>query len=627
MSPFQDRDRLPESQRSIRARCVHPTGPFVPFEEDSLQGTIVSRFEAQVKAGPDRLAIRSPTSELTYREVDALATRLAATLLGRRGDIEEPVALVFEHDGPLFAAMLGVLRAGKFYVPLDPSYPSERLRYMLDDAHAAVVVSSHECRPVARELAGVERDVVCLDALDVVVDAEAVTRPIAPEQSALLLYTSGSTGRPKGFVHTHRNVLLDVMNYTNTVHYSAADRFLLVSSCAFADSIRTIYGSLLNGASLLPFDLKRYGIQELSGWLTSQQITIYRSVPTVFRHFVRTLSGAETFDDLRLIVLGGEPVLRRDVELYQRHFPETCILVNRIGTGEALTYGCYFVDQHTTVDGTKVPVGYPFPGKEILLLDGSGREIDGPGVGELVVRSRFMSPGYWRRPDLTAAAFSSVPGESGLRVYRTGDRCERLSDGCLVHLGRQDFQVKIRGHRIETAEIDMALAEHPAIADAVVVARPDDDGELRLVAYVVLATSSALTRADLRRFLATRLPDPMLPSAYEVLESLPFTTSGKVDRRALPAPGTHTLEGDVEPEAAPETPVETALAGIWCEVLCLERVGRDQHFLDLGGDSLRAMRVIVRVRSTFGVALSVRDLLGAATVAEMARVVADRART
>ena len=627
MSPFQDHDRLPESQRSIRARCVHPTGPFVPFEEDSLQGTIVSRFESQVKAGPDRLAIRSPTSKLTYREVDALATRLAATLLASRGEVEEPVALVFEHDGPLFAAMLGVLTVGKFYVPLDPSYPSERLRYMLDDAQAAVVVSSRACLSMARELAGVERDVVCLDALDLEVDAEAVTRPIAPEQPALLLYTSGATGRPKGFVQTHRNVLLDVMNYTNTVHYSAADRFLLVSSCGFADSIRTIYGSLLNGASLFPLDLKRYGIHELSGWLTSRRITIYRSVPTVFRHFVRTLSGAEAFDDLRLIVLAGEPVLRRDVELYQRHFPETCILVNRIGTGEALTCGCYFVDWHTTVDGTNVPVGYSLPGKEVLLLDGSGREIDGPGVGEMAVRSRFMSPGYWRRPDLTAAAFSSVPGESDLRVYRTGDRCERLPDGCLVHLGRQDFQVKIRGHRIETAEIDMALAEHPAIADAVVVARTDDDGEPRLVAYVTLATSSAPTPADLRRFLAPRLPDPMLPSAYEVLESLPSTTSGKVDRRALPAPGTHTLKSDVEPEAAPETPVETTLAGIWCEVLGVEGVGRDQHFLDLGGDSLRSMRVIARVRSTFGVALSVRDLLGAATVAEMARVVADRART
>ena len=399
MIPFQEHNALPQAQQIIRDRCFHPTGPFVPFGEDWLQGSIVSRFEAQVTAGPDRLAIRSPTSEFTYGEVDGLATRLAATLLGRRGDVEEPVALVFEHDAPLVAAMLGVLKAGKFYVPLDPSYPSERLRYMLHDTEAAVVVSSRACLSVARELAGSERDVVCLDALDLEADAGAVTRPIAPERPALLLYTSGSTGRPKGFVQTHQNVLLDVMNYTNTLHYATEDRFVLVSSCGFADSIRTIYGSLLNGGSLLPFDLKRFGIQELSGWLTSQRITIYRSVPTVFRHFVRMLSGAEAFDDLRLIVLAGEPVLRRDVELFQRHFSETCILINRIGTGEALSYACYFVDRHTTVDGTNVPVGFPLPGKEILLLDESGREIDGPGVGDMVVRSRFMSPGYWRRPD------------------------------------------------------------------------------------------------------------------------------------------------------------------------------------------------------------------------------------
>jgi non-ribosomal peptide synthetase component F len=410
MPPTGESEALPPAQREVRARCRHPSGDFVPFDEAWVNGSLVSGFERHATAGPGRVAIRSPTCTLTFGDVEVLAARLAAALIGSRGDNSEPVALVFGHDAPIVAAMFGTLRAGKFYVPIDPSYPADRLRYMLDDARAAVVVCSRAHLPLARELAGRTRGVLCLDALEDASDARAVPRPaLAPDRPALLLYTSGSTGRPKGFVQTHGNVLHDVMQYTNAAHFSPDDRFLLVSSFSFADSIRTIYSSLLNGARLLPFDLRRYGMPALADWLVDERITVYRSVPTVFRHFARTLGGTEIFDDLRLIYLAGEPVVRRDVELARRHFPETCFLVNRIGTGEALTFASYFLDRHTAVHGPSVPVGYPVPGKDVLLLDESGREIEGRGIGEMVIRSRFLSPGYWHRPDLTDAAFSTVP--------------------------------------------------------------------------------------------------------------------------------------------------------------------------------------------------------------------------
>jgi len=332
-----------------------------------------------------------------------------------------------------------------------------------------------------------------------------------------ILYTSGSTGQPTGVVQNHRNVLHFMMNHTNGLHICSEDRLALLHSCSVNAANHDIFTALLNGASLHPLDIKEEGVADLANWLIGQEITYCHVVPTLFRHLVDTLTGAERFPKLRLIRLGAEPARARDVELYKQHFSRGCILVNRLGHSETGTLLWYFIDRETRIDGPTVPVGYGVEDNEILLLDEAGVEVGLNGIGEIAVRSRYLSPGYWRRPDLTRAAFQPDPEGGDERLYWTGDLGRMLPDGCLVHVGRKDSQVRIRGHRIELDEIEIALLDLDAINEAVVVAAEDRSGDQRLVAYIVPRGRPAPTVTTLRSALAERLPDYMIPSAFVTL--------------------------------------------------------------------------------------------------------------
>jgi amino acid adenylation domain-containing protein len=604
----------------VRARCAHPTGAFEPFPRTALAQSIVARFEAQVRAHGDRRAIKTGRDDLTYAELDRLAGRIARGIAGLPAAVTT-VALLLDHGAAVFAAMLGALKAATIYVPLDPAYPVGRLRYLLDDSGAGVIVTDGANRDLADALSDRRLPVVNVEALS---DdgAVALARRHAADDVAFIVYTSGSTGQPKGVPQTHVNVVQDVFHYTNAARFCAADRFLLVASVSFADSVRTIYSALLNGAALYPFDLAREGVASLATWLRDEHITVYRSIPTVYRHFTATLSATDRFPDVRLIFLSGEPVTVRDLQPYRAHFSRDCIFVNRIGTAESLTFCCYFLDHDTVVTGPGVPVGYPVVDKDVVLLDETAEEATGARVGEIGVRSRYLTPGYWGKPELTRAAFVDEDGGGSLRTYRTGDIGRVLPDGCLVHLGRKDFQVKVRGHRIEIAEIELALLEHPAVGEAVVLAGASRRGDTRLVAYLTLRHPPAPTVTALRDFLVDRVPSYMIPAAFVVLDALPQTPTGKLDRRALPPPGRVRPALDA-PYVAPATEVERAIAGIWADVLEVDEVGVHDRFLDLGGDSLLAGRVLSRLAALIGMDLPRRALLGAATAAEMAQVTLD----
>jgi len=557
---------LPAPQAAIRAKCGHASLRFTPFPTAAVEQSLTQRFEEQVRRFPRHLAIRTRIQALTYTELDAMANRIAHAILDRRGEGDEAVALLFGHDATAIVAMLGVLKSGKCYVPIDPSYP--RLR-------------GPEINPGVRS---------------------------GPRSLAFVLYTSGSTGRPKGITQSHRNVLHEAMHYTNSGHFGADDRFLLVSSISFGDSVRTIYAALLNGASLYPFDIRAEGLVPLAGWLREHSITIYRSIPTTFRHFVASLKGDEDFRSLRLVYLGGETVHKTDVELYKRHFPRQCVLVNRLGTTETLTFRACFIDHDTPIGGSGVPVGYAVPDKDVLVVDENGAPVKHGAIGEVLVRSRYLSP-----------TLPADPVDPDLRVYRTGDLGRLHADGCLEHLGRTDFQVKIRGRRVETADVEAALLSMSTLREAVVVARRRH-GDDALVAYVVPANGRTPDVGALRRRLAAQLPGYMIPSACVVLDALPLLPNGKVNRRALPDPGTTRPDLDV-PFVAPRNDAEAAIAQIWTDLLALDRVGVHDDFLDLGGDSLMATRIIARVSDRFGVSVPLRLLWGASTVARMAEIV------
>jgi len=333
-----------------------------------------------------------------------------------------------------------------------------------------------------------------------------------------------------------------------------------------------VYSALLNGAALFPYDLAVKGFTPLAEWMRTNRITIFHTVATTFRCFLDTVAADATFPALRILRLGGEPINSEDVKRFQRHFSPHCVLVHAIGPTETFDIRRHFISQEWRSSDSKVPVGYAVPDKEVLLLDETGREVGTDQIGEIAVRSKYLALGYWRRPDLTAAAF--IPDHRGgnQRLYLTGDLGVMRPDGCLIHMGRKDFQVKIRGYRIEVTEIEVALVGLDSIKAAVVHVQADDAGAQRVVAYVVPAAGRAPTVSELRRALAQTLPDYMVPSAFVFLDTLPLLPSGKVDRRSLPEPN-QARPALNAPYVAPRTPTESDLARIWAEVLELEQVG------------------------------------------------------
>ncbi|HYR06818.1 MAG TPA: amino acid adenylation domain-containing protein, partial [Longimicrobium sp.] len=551
--------------RRMRASVAH--APFAPVEIDR---SIAACFRARAAAHPERIAVHAPSGQWSYRALDDLVVRIAGAVAASAGSGPGRVGLLFEPDAPMVAGVLGALAAGKTYVPLDPAWPEARMRQVLDDAAATLVVADRAGHAAALRLAGSLRAgpaaVLQVESLEPAAGAEPDVLPhVPPEQLAYLLYTSGSTGEPKGVAQSHRNVLAHIRAYTGALRIGPEDRLTLLASYATDAAVMDLFGALLNGAALHLFDVRRRGVEPLAEWLRSRRITLYHSTPTLFRAL---LPGGgppgDRFPSVRLVVLGGEAVVRSDWERFREHFAPGCVLVNGLGPTESTLALQCFMDHCTEPPGHAVPAGHAVEGAEVLLLDDHGEPAELYARGEIVVRGPHVALGYWGRPGLTAAAFVPDAGGRGARMYRTGDLGRRLPDGAVEFLGRRDHQVKIRGYRVEPDEVAAALRRHPGVREAAVVPRPSGAGGAAvLVAYFVAEEPRA--PEALRAHLAALLPDPMVPAAYVPLAALPLTSSGKLDRGALPAP---TADGYARRGyEAPAGDTEVALAAIWAEIL------------------------------------------------------------
>jgi amino acid adenylation domain-containing protein len=591
------------------------------FDDDAA--SLASLFEGHAARHPDRIAVVSGDSRLTYGELNQAANRVAHLLLARLGSSEATVALLFQPGTSIVAAILGVLKAGKIYVALDPSYPQPRTAYMLDDCQATLLLTDTRHVSLAHQVAQGGQGVLNYDEIG---PSAAVANPnsaVAGKTPAFLLYTSGSTGNPKGVLHNHRNVLVEVRNYTSDVGIGPEDRLAVWHSFSFANSIRNLYGALMNGAAVFPYDLPGQGLMPLGEWVRGNEISMIHTLATTFRAFVDTLPADATFPSVRVLRLGGEAITSDDVQKFKRHFPPSCLLMHVMGPTETFSIRRHFIGHEWTGGEGKIPVGYPVADKEVLLFDENGRRVGPDETGEIVVRSKYLAVGYWRQPQLTEAAFLPDPDGGAERLYFTGDLGVMRPDGCLMHLGRKDFQVKIRGHRVETGEIESALSKLESVKAAIVHAQPDGDGGQRLVAYVVTAPGKTATIDELRRALARTLPEFMMPSSFVFLEDFPLLPNGKVNRRALPAPSVDRPVLPV-PYAAPRDHTESTLTAIWMEVLQLERIGINDRFLDLGGDSLRATQILGRTMRSFSIELSIGDLIQTETIAQMAELITTR---
>jgi amino acid adenylation domain-containing protein len=611
--------KLPTDQQALRAQCFHPSGSFVEFKKEEVEQSIPSRFERRVSEGPDRIAVKSEKWRLSYAELNSLANRIARAILDRCREGSEPVALLLRDDAPKVAAMLGALKAGKSYVPMDPSLPASALVHILEDSGAVAVITDSDNLSLARDLRS-EIQTININDMDVAFGDENLRLPIGPDHLAYILYTSGSSGRPKGVFQNHRNVLRKVRNYTNHSGLSPEDRLSLIVAFGFSAAVPNIFGALLNGASIFPFSLKDNGLAALSEWLIREEITICQSAVTVFRYATESMATKQEFPDLRLIDLFGEPLPAKDIERCRERFYQLPILRNRFASTETGDVCHYFIHGDTALPDEIVPAGYPVDGVHVQLIDRDQTDSGAPDVGEIAVKSPYLALGYWRDPALTAARFLNDPLGGGERVYLTGDIGWMSADGCLVHIGRKDFRVKVHGFRVETAEVERALADHPLVDQAAVVAQENQDRDTRLIAYFTTSANPAPPTTDLRSFLNQRLPQHMIPSIFISLETMPLAPNGKLDRRALPDPDT-SRHRSAAPYVAPRAAVEERVAAVWAEVLGVDSVGIHDDFFELGGHSLLASRIAGRINAAFGVDLPVRSLLDLSTVAALAALI------
>jgi sugar O-acyltransferase (sialic acid O-acetyltransferase NeuD family) len=593
---------------------------FVEFRKESILQGIHQRFEEQVRLHPKNIALKTQAAAHTYAETNGFANSIAAEILSATGKELAQVGLLLPNTPELVIAIMASLKAHKAYVPLGHNFPIERLRVMLEDADPVVLLTDDEHLELAQQLAGNKVRIINTSKIKRHADAPNPQVPCDPLDRAYILYTSGSTGKPKGITFLHRNLLHTTMCLTNELFFSSSDRVTWLHSPSFGSSVVDIYCCLTNGATLCPWDTKTQGFTGMADWLIRETVTTFQWIPSAFRQFMRTVPNNTIFQNIRIVIMAGEPLTIREVELFRRHFPRGSHLVNQVGTAESYNYHLYRVDHDIPIENANVAGGYPVSAdRQVLILDDELRELHPQSVGEIAIRSDYMSGGYWRDEALTQKQFVKI-GTDPTPVYLTGDLGKLESDGCLIHLGRKDFQVKIRGCRIEVAEVEHFLTSAPGVADSAVWVAKNRLDEDQLVGYVVLKESGEFHQPQVERHLGSQLPDYMVPRHYVLLDSLPALPTGKVNRKGLPNPFEKNEFENKTPSTQPEME-QQEIVGIFRELLQLEEIRPDSNFLKLGGDSLLAAVLMHRIHQRFGVEIDYEQFVVSPTPAHLADLI------
>jgi acyl-coenzyme A synthetase/AMP-(fatty) acid ligase/acyl carrier protein len=582
---------------------------------------VVGAFEQQADAAADRPAVILPEGTVCYGELSARADAVAQELLAGLGDEPTAIPLMVLDPGWMLAAALGVLKAGMFYAPLNPLHPAARNRALLAQLGAAVTVvdAAGLARPglAGAGLAGAG----IMDVAALRVEPYSAGRrggvAVRPGQWAYVLHTSGSTGRPKGILQCRADMYHNVLRHA-PLGIGPDDRVTLLSADGFISAVSNVYAALLNGAALVPYSFHRDGVHDLVHWLEQTGVTVFYSFPSFLRQAAADGCGQAT--RVRLAYLGGEAVHRGDVLAARRLFPRATVAVGLNSTETGLTRLRMFPPDADIPD--PVPVGGPVLDVDLRVLDEAGLPAATGEPGEIVVRSAHVRPVLWAA-DGPVELTQRLGDESGLREFRTGDRGRFDQTGELIHLGRADGMVKVRGYRVEVAEVEGAVSALPGVAEAAVVPYEAAPGEIELAAHIV-AKDPALRAADIRRSLARSLPVALVPASINLTAALPRTRNGKVSRSDLTVPGPAARPGlsrapagaaaagpagppgrpaadAAGPSAASQADIAARVAGIWRDILGVDSVHSDDDFFTLGGTSISALRVISRIRKEFGV--------------------------
>ena len=564
--------------------------------------TLPSRFARLAATHPFRTAIGSGIWQPTYLELDETANCVAQALLRHEGAAGDRVALLMRHDAPLIAGMLAILRAAKIVVVLNPADPPIRLRHLVEESDVRVILADSENLEMAGHIAAETCNLICFENASSAQSTHSAALEIAPTDIASLVYTSGTLGRPKAVILTHQQMVQIALRYVVSIEAVPNDRIALFASLSGAAGMYMTWCALLTGATLCPFPATEKGLSGLTQWLTDSAITVYSSATSLFRQFARNLSDETKFPLMRVLRLGSEKTTSWEFEAYKKHFPEGCMFIHALNSSEAGNIANWRPSRHDAVPRGDLPVGTAAEGVEISLLDEYGRPVGSGTIGEIIVRSRYMSAGYWRDPGLTAKRFVMSSAADGTRTFRSGDLGRFNSDGMLEFVGRVDDQVKIRGYRVGVSEVERVLLGLPGVDSVVVDTRRSPNGEPMLVAYVVLRETDPPSGGTLRRMLRARLPSHMVPSTFVFLATIPLTPHGKIDRQTLRE--IQATEREQEGGYPPRTETESLLGRLWGQALDRSQVFREDDFFDLGGDFLIASEISARVNAALGIELN-----------------------
>jgi non-ribosomal peptide synthetase component F/SAM-dependent methyltransferase len=596
--------------RPLRTYSGRVPASYAGFPREAIEGSVPARFEEIVRRYGAREAVRTKHESLTYAELNARANGVARRVLAECAT-GRAVAMLMDQDDMFAPAMLGILKAGCAYVALDPSDPAERWERILTQVDASVVITTAVRAQELRLPSGVR----VLVAEEIGADEENLNIAIGPDALAAMFFTSGSTGEPKGSARDHRLFLHTTWMHTTTNFVSPEDRITLLFFLGFGASMWSIFDALLNGATLCSINPRGVDPRAVIEWMQREGITQLNPSVTLYRSLAETaIEEQAKFPALRLGALGGQTLYGKDIRTFRAAFGVDAVLLFELGSTETglMTQG-YF-DAHTPVSDGVVSVGYTVADKELLIVDEDGAEVAAGEYGLLAVRSRYLSLDVGRDEKQAEQHAGNL---AGARVFRTSDRARLRADGCLEIAGRQDSIVKVRGYRVDLAAIETVLNAHLDVRNSAVVARADESGERRVDAYVEWKGARRFRVDEMREYLAGRLPMYMVPARMAAVEKLPLGASGKLDRSALPAIGGARPELR-EAYIAPRTETERMIAEIWAEVLQLERVGVNDRFGDLGGDSILAALVGVRVAKALALLGELSELLRFETVAGMA---------
>lgn len=570
----------------------------VPFLKSEIEETIPNRFRRAANQVPNNIAIETEFEKLTYLELDKISDQIA-TVITKKHSLDTPiVAVLMEHSPQALAAILGILKAGKSFVIFTPEMPLKKLAALWEDTLQPPILTNTKCLNIAAQISSAE-NIINLDKIAFesdIFDVSAVKTQ--PSDIAAIFYTSGSMGESKGVIWSHELILHTAYLNYQSYQISTEDKLAMFSAFGFGAAMTMSFAALLSGASLFIPNTMTHNLSGLTKWIIEKKATILSLPPiNLYRQITNALSEMPPLKHIRLIILGGDALYKKDIDLYKKVFASSTVLVYRLAGSETMLMRENKFDTTTEITTDRISAGYSVPDKELLLLDDQGKEISNGEVGEIAIRSRYLSSGYWRKPDLTKKSFLDDPETPTKKIYLTGDIGRLSLDGQLEHLGRKDNMVKIRGYSIQLEVIDETLQNFKTIKEAVVVVQQTAKNK-RLIAYLVPKEKTTSSIKEIRDWLSLQLPSHMMPSLYIWVDTLPKTVTGKVNRNALPSLTLDRPELDTDFIPA-RNDNEKKLAHIWQNILELTEVGVEDNFFELGGDSLSALEMTLEVEKSF----------------------------